>query len=73
MANIQCHLLSCIQIDCGASYAFASMGSLEGAYSLAFGSSHLLSEQNIIDCSRKVYKLQYKTLLGSSVYSTRLL
>jgi hypothetical protein len=42
-----------MQIECGASYAFASMGSLEGAYSLAYGSSHLLSEQNIIDCSRK--------------------
>lgn len=27
------------------------MGSLEGAYSLAYGSSALLSEQNIIDCS----------------------
>ena len=54
-ANIQghCHLLSHKQIECGASYAFASMGSLEGAYSLAYGSSHLLSEQNIVDCSRK--------------------
>ncbi|XP_064383110.1 procathepsin L-like isoform X2 [Halichondria panicea] len=39
------------QEDCGASYAFASIGALEGFYSLAYGKSAGLSEQNIIDCS----------------------
>lgn len=43
-----------LQVNCGASYAFASVGALEGAYSLTFDrSAEELSEQNIIDCSGK--------------------
>lgn len=40
------------QVNCGASYAFASAGALEGAYSLTYDrDAEDLSEQNIIDCS----------------------
>nr|AAF21819.1 silicatein beta [Tethya aurantium] len=39
------------QGDCGASYAFSAIGSLEGALSLAQGKLTYLSEQNVIDCS----------------------
>jgi len=39
-------------MSCGASYAFASVGALEGVYALTFDRSvERLSEQNIIDCS----------------------
>ena len=48
-----------MQVDCGASYAFASMGSLEGAYSLAYGKLSILSEQNIIDCSGSHFEPKY--------------
>lgn len=39
------------QANCGASYAFSTTGSLEGAYALAYGRLSSLSEQNLIDCS----------------------
>lgn len=39
------------QDQCGASYAFSSMGALEGAAALACDQYISLSEQNIIDCS----------------------
>lgn len=41
-----------MQDGCGASYAFASTGTLEGAYALTYDrSAKDLSEQNLIDCS----------------------
>ena len=42
-----------MQLRCGCSYAFAAMASLEGATALAYGYVEKLSEQNIVDCSRK--------------------
>eukprot|EP00731_Ephydatia_muelleri_P018317 Em0011g357a len=39
------------QGQCGASYAFATTGALEGASALASDKQVILSEQNIIDCS----------------------
>ena len=39
------------QGQCGASYAFSAVGTLEGAWALAHGRLTPLSEQNIIDCS----------------------
>ena len=36
---------------CGSSYAFGTLGALEGASALATGNLVRLSEQNIIDCS----------------------
>ena len=39
------------QGDCGASYAFSAVGSLEGAVALAHGKLTSLSEQNVVDCS----------------------
>ena len=42
------------QGQCAASYAFSSMGALEGAQALATGNLKALSEQNIIDCSGKM-------------------
>nr|CAQ03433.1 silcatein 2 [Spongilla lacustris]CAQ54052.1 silicatein alpha 4 [Spongilla lacustris] len=39
------------QAQCGASYAFAATGALEGASALANDKQVTLSEQNIIDCS----------------------
>lgn len=41
------------QLRCGCSYAFASMGALEGSHALAHGNLVTLSEQNIVDCSGK--------------------
>jgi len=39
-------------MNCGASYAFASVGALEGVNALTFDkSAGNLSEQNLIDCS----------------------
>ena len=40
-----------MQGQCGASYAFAATGALEGASALANDKQTTLSEQNIIDCS----------------------
>lgn len=37
--------------QCGASYAFAATGALEGASALSNDKQVILSEQNIIDCS----------------------
>ncbi|CAI8032364.1 Cathepsin L [Geodia barretti] len=39
------------QGSCGASYAFSTTGSIEGAVALGYGRLVSLSEQNIIDCS----------------------
>ncbi len=41
------------QGDCGASYAFSTIGAVEGAWALAHGKQVVLSEQNIVDCSGK--------------------
>jgi len=39
-------------MNCGAGYAFASVGALEGVYALTFNNSaENLSVQNLIDCS----------------------
>lgn len=43
--------MSCLQLRCGCSYAFAAIGALEGSQALAYGSLVRLSEQNIVDCS----------------------
>lgn len=51
----QQHGLS-MQDGCGASYAFASTGTLEGAYALTYDTNAKdLSEQNLIDCSGIYY------------------
>lgn len=47
---MQC-VLHFSQGQCGASYAFAAIGSLEGMNALANEKMISLSEQNIIDCS----------------------
>lgn len=57
--NMHCIILyyilnDSIQLRCGCSYAFAAMAALEGATALAHGSVDKLSEQNIVDCSRKI-------------------
>ena len=44
-------LCGCPQESCGASYAFSTTGSIEGAIALGYGRLVSLSEQNIIDCS----------------------
>lgn len=52
------------QGDCGSSYAFSAIGSLEGVSSLARGNLISLSEQNIIDCSGTiVYSYIYLIVL----------
>lgn len=41
-----------MQAGCGASYAFATTGTLEGVYALTYDRNPKdLSEQNLIDCS----------------------
>lgn len=40
-----------VQGQCGASYAFSAIASIEGAHALAHEQLRNLSEQNIIDCS----------------------
>ena len=41
-----------MQAGCGASYAFATTGTLESAFALTYDTTtRKLSEQNIIDCS----------------------
>ena len=40
-----------LQGGCGASYAFSTTGSIEGAIALGYNRLVSLSEQNIIDCS----------------------
>ena len=49
------YFASLVQVQCGASYAFSAIGALEGAWSLAHGKTVTLSEQNIIDCSCKIF------------------
>ena len=44
-----------VQGQCGASYAFAAVASLEGMNALANEKMVALSEQNVIDCSGKQF------------------
>ena len=61
---------TCIQGQCGASYAFSAMGALEGAWSLAHGKTITLSEQNIIDCSCKIFLELHCTPFWSYLITT---
>ncbi|KII69927.1 Cathepsin L2 [Thelohanellus kitauei] len=40
------------QLDCGSCYAFSGIGAIESHYAIQEGSLPLLSEQEIVDCSR---------------------
>ncbi len=40
------------QKACGSCYTFSSTGALEGCYAINHGKSLLLSEQNLVDCSK---------------------
>ena len=51
-ANHSCFLFIYFQGNCGACYAFATTGALEGQHALKYGSLVSLSEQNIIDCTQ---------------------
>ena len=39
------------QGDCGSCWAFASTATIEGMYSITYGSKLKLSEQQMVDCS----------------------
>lgn len=48
-----------IQGHCGSSYAFSTVGAIEGAWSIKYGHLVNISAQNIIDCSGAIL-LAYK-------------
>jgi hypothetical protein len=50
--NVHCQCYHwCLQGWCGSSYAFSTVGAIEGAWAIKRGSLRNLSAQNIVDCS----------------------